>query len=233
MEHESSRSLHPDAAEKGKYIVQADPALEGEVTLPSAYGETRLVILPRDPLWFFAYWELTPERIAQLKRERGDDAWDRSALVLRVYDVTSDENDGIDHAPFFDVEVHRHATQWYVKVANSGRAYIAVLGVRLADGRFIALVRSNRIRLPVGRISDQIDSQWMAVAASGQDEWAKFLETSGGLDNLSRGSADIARTMANRWEFLKSIFSGSSSLSSGGVWRAPADWPGLTDEEKK
>jgi hypothetical protein len=31
----------------------------GKSGLPKNYGETKIVILPRDPIWFYAYWEVT------------------------------------------------------------------------------------------------------------------------------------------------------------------------------
>lgn len=228
MDHPSSPSNLSDP-QKGKFAIDAEFSCDGAGALPENYGDNRLVILPRDPFWFFAYWEYTTERADAARREFGADVWEKAALVLRVYDVTGSSADGVETAPFFDIDIQKQARSWYVKVEKSGRDYIADLGLRLPDGRFYSLLRSNRIRLPVGRISEKTDSQWMAVGVS---EWNKFLESSVNLEGSSgRGSAEISRAMAQRWEFLRSVFSGSSSsLSSSHAWVSPIPIP---SEEKK
>jgi len=231
MDHPSSPTSSPDP-QKGKFAIDAEFSPDGGGALPESYGDNRLVILPRDPLWFFAYWELTQDRADSARRDFGADVWDKAALILRVFDVTESELDGTGAAPSFDVEIQKQAREWYVKVEKSGRIYLVDLGLRLPDGRFISLLRSNRIRLPVGRISDKTDSQWMAVGVTEQAQWNKFLESSAGFEKSSGGgSAEISRGMAQRWEFLRSVFSGSSSsLSSSHAWMSPLPIP---SEEKK
>lgn len=200
---QSSRHLHPEQdIEKGKFeLGPAEFAVDAGSPLPEGYGDNRLVIMTRDPLWFFAYWEVTPERAEQVRQVHGREIWERAALVLRVYDLAESDRDGIEEAPFFDVEVSRDARQWYVQVSEPGHAYVADLGLRWPDGRFVSLFRSNRIKMPGGRISDQIDSQWMAVNLSEQESWNAFVKTSG----------EFSKSMAQRWEFLRSVFSGTVS----------------------
>jgi hypothetical protein len=231
MDHTSSHS-HPANPEQGASAHNNGSSPDGGGTLPDGYGDNRLVLLPRDPFWFFSYWELTSEHTEAIRRDFGNDVWDKGALVLRAYDVTESEIEGTPPAAFTDTEVQKQARQWYVRVPKSGRAYVADLGLRMPDGRFISLLRSNRIRLPIGKISDKTDSQWMAVGVSEQAQWNKFLESSAGLEQSSnRGSAEISRNMAQRWEFLRSVFSGSSSsLSGSSTWVAPTPLP---PEEKK
>jgi hypothetical protein len=193
------------------------PVVDNSGILPDGYGDHRLIIMVRDPYWFFGYWELSGQPLEAIRAEHGADIWDRGAFILRVYDTT-DSADGLNKSPYIDVDVHRMARQWYVKVPKSGRVYQAELGLRLPDGRFVLLVRSNRIRMPFGRVSEKTDSQWMAVGygQNEQEKWDKFLEATGGLHDIGRGSAEISRTMAQRWEFLKSVFSGS--VGSSGSW---------------
>jgi hypothetical protein len=197
---------------------QAETLVENSAPLPESYGDNRLVVLARDPLWFFAYWEFTPERIEQARQQAGAAAWDAGTWVLRVYDVSDFEQDGIERAPFFEVNLSPQARQWYVKVERPGRAYTTQFGRRLPDGRFISLLRSNRIRLPLGRVSEKTDSQWMAIGygTAEEEKWNKLMEAAAGVTQASRGSDDVSKTMAKRWEFLRSVYSGSS-LSSGAL----------------
>lgn len=218
---QSSSSGHLSAdnnAEREKFIVEDDVFVDNGAPLPDNYGEDRLVVLPRDPLWFFAYWEITSERANQIRRDHGDDIWERAALVLRVYSLA--QEGGAESAPFFDEAVNAQARQWYVKVERPGRHRIVDLGLRLPDGRFISILRSNRIQLPSGRISETTDAEWMSVtgASMTQEEWERFLAVPiGGPGSVGHGSAEFSKSMAQRWEFLKSVFS-VNSLFSPGVW---------------
>lgn len=222
---QSSSHFHSQEQEGGKFIIDsADGWAERTETLPESYGANCLVILTRDPFWFFAYWEITAERINAVSREHGASIWENSQTVLRVYDVTNIDFNGSNAHRFFDIGIILETRQWYVRVDQSGRAYCAELGLKLPDGRFISLLRSNFISLPAGHVSDLTDSQWMAIQ---QDEtWHKLLQVSG-IENIGRGSGEASKVMAQRWEFLRSVFSGSSSKLSSS-WSSP-----ITAEEGK
>ena len=140
---------HSQDQELGKYIIDgAETLLEPGKPLPETYGDNRLVIMPRDPLWFFAYWELTPDRFDTLRDQVGDETWQKGQAVLRVYDVTGLEGDVSNANRFFDVGISCDARRWYVNVPEAGRSYVADLGFKFPDGRFFSLLRSNRGPVP-------------------------------------------------------------------------------------
>src|ERR1051325_4505806 len=173
--------------EKGKFeISAAEFSVDAGSPLPEGYGDNRLVIMSRDPFWFFAYWEITHERAEQIRVAHGRDSWDRAVLVLRVYDPGEPSQPPIDAASHFDVEVQKFARQWYVQVPNSGHIYIADLGWRWPDGKFVSLFRSNVIRQPGGRVSEKVDSQWMSVGLMTQ-EWEQMARMAIGAGS-SKGS---------------------------------------------
>lgn len=211
-----SHSSHMHDQEAGKFILDGDETSTAtEVPpgpLPESYGENRLVIMARDPLCIFAYWDATPERLAELRQQAGLEAWQKGQAILRVYDMTGISGDLSQALSSFDVDVSFDARRWYVHVPAPGRSYQMELGFRLPDGRFLAVVGSNRITLPRGAVSTETDSRWMIVNVK---VWEKMFETT---DHFGRGSADIAKMMAQRWEFLRSVFSGSSSTLSSGAW---------------
>jgi hypothetical protein len=218
---------HPHDQEAGKFIIDvADVLPEQGKPLPEVYGDNRIVILPRDPLWFFSYWEVTLDRINALRDQVGAEMWQKGQATLRVYDVTGLEGDHVDANRCFDIAITLDARRWYIQVPESGHSYVVDLGFKFPDGRFYSLVRSNRIVLPMGRISDKTDSKWMIVNVS---EWEKLMEVT--PDHIGRGSAEISKIMAQRWEFLRSVFSGSSSQLSSRTssWGSPVG----TVEEKK
>jgi hypothetical protein len=203
---------HTPTQEEQKFYVESAEAPFEEAALPEFYGDNRLVILPRDPYWFFAYWEITADRWNSVRQQVGADLVDSAQQVLRVYDISGMEFNG-DQGPvkarrYFDVTIQIDSRNWYVNVDQPGCTYLVEMGLKLADGRFIALLRSNRIRLPSGRVSDQTDSEWMAVHHL---YWDKLMELSGAR-RIGKGSAEIAQVMAQRWEFLKAVFSASFSF---------------------
>ncbi|MGA7933178.1 MAG: DUF4912 domain-containing protein, partial [Kovacikia sp.] len=55
---------------------------EGLPDLPDGYGDSRIVLMPRDPQWAYAYWDVTNEQKEDLRRQGGQQ------LALRLYDVT-------------------------------------------------------------------------------------------------------------------------------------------------
>ncbi len=206
--------FHPRDQEGAKFAINSpELSVERGDPLPDSYGDNRLVVLARDPFWFFTYWEITPDRIQEVRHQYGADVWEKSQVILRVYDTTSNGGNGGAAHRFFDIPVTLEARQWYVQVPESGRTYQVEFGLRLPDGRFISLLQSNRITLPGGRVSDQTDAEWLAVNAS---EWEQMLQAHG-TRSRAQGSAEAAKEMAQRWEFLRSVFSVSSSrLSSRG-----------------
>ena len=55
---------------------------EGLADLPEGYGESRIVLMPRDPQWAYTYWDIPNEHKEDLRRQGGQQ------LALRLYDVT-------------------------------------------------------------------------------------------------------------------------------------------------
>jgi hypothetical protein len=209
----NSQSHHHSEQEvgKGKFdIGAAEFSVDAGSPLPEGYGDNRLVIMSRDPFWFFAYWEITHDRAEQMRTAHGRDCWDRAALILRVYDLGESASTPIDASTFFDVEVQKSSRQWYVQVPVSGHVYVADLGLRWPDGKFVSLFRSNFIRQPFGRVSDKMDSQWMSVGLA-SEEWEIMARMAIGAGSSKGASGEGAQGMALRWEFLRSVFSGSVS----------------------
>lgn len=126
--------------------------------LPHAYGDNRLVLLVRDPWWLYAYWEITPERM----RRTSQDAQKKDQpyrTVLRVYDVTGLA--GTKANSYFDIELNFYTDNWYIDVGQPNREWVAEIGLRLEDGTFLPIVRSNRVRTPAFGLSDVLDEEWM------------------------------------------------------------------------
>ena len=181
--------------------------------LPEGYGVTEAALLPRDPNWMFIYWEITENSKTNLRRKHGEDIFQKGRQVIRVYDVSGGSN-GDPAGRFFDIQVMHEAKSWYVNVQEGGRAYCCEVGLVMPDGSFIGLVKTNTVNLPAGRVSDVTDEKWMAVSS----DFDKLLQLSG-VEYIGKGSGEVAKSLAQRWEMLRSVFSrasswGVSSLSS-------------------
>lgn len=176
---------------------------EGRGALPRDYGETMLSAMPRDPNWIFVYWEITPASRASLVRAHGPDIFESSRQVLRVHDMTAREDGGPAH---MDVPVMLDEGSWYVRVQEPGRSYCCELGLLLQDGEFLGIVKSNTVALPPGRVSDVMDEKWMAVS----EDFEKLLQLSG-VEYIGKGSGEVAKSLAQRWEMLRAVFSRGAS----------------------
>src|SRR5262245_36448351 len=128
---------HSHDQEFGKFIIDGNnqALLEPGKPLPETYGDNRLVIMARDPLCLFAYWEATPDRLDALRDEVGHDMWQKGQATLRVYDVTDAGADPGRASSFFDVSITFDSRRWYIHVPQKGRSYVVELGFKFPDGR--------------------------------------------------------------------------------------------------
>ncbi len=130
---------------------------EGLADLPAGYGESRIVLMPRDPQWAYTYWDITNEHKEDLRRQGGQQ------LALRLYDVT-DANlayqapHSIQEYPSDEL-----AREWYLPIPVSDRDYVVDIGYRCGDGRWLVLARSSPVRVPPVYPSDWIDDQFITV----------------------------------------------------------------------
>ncbi|HSB80420.1 MAG TPA: DUF4912 domain-containing protein [Candidatus Methylomirabilis sp.] len=150
-------------------ILSAEPAVppaparldREDLPLPDAYGKDRLVLLPIDPYWVHAYWELSAPRVSDSPRGSGE-AGD-ARYILRVYDVTFIQFDGTNARGFFDIEISRTAGNWYINLWSPGKSLCAEVGLGRPDGSFSPLVRSNVIQTPPTSSSPRTEERWIRV----------------------------------------------------------------------
>ncbi|KEI65814.1 hypothetical protein A19Y_0638 [Planktothrix agardhii NIVA-CYA 126/8] len=148
VSHQDVRSETDVAATKfnvGREI-KFEPSLadvdQGLPPLPNGYGQSQIFLLPRDPNWAYAYWDIPNDHKEHLRRQGG------KHLLLRVYDVTSIDIDTQPPLSTQEYECDEMAREWHIPIAMSDRDYIAELGYLTVDGRWLILVRSNHIHIP-------------------------------------------------------------------------------------
>jgi uncharacterized protein len=132
--------------------------------IPDKYNETYLRALPRDPLWLFAYWELSGETVELMRRHVGAGAFAHAKWVLRLLDVTDVVYDGSNAWRQADIELAPYASSWYVKVWEAGRSYLLQVGIVTPDGRFFSAVNSNAAQMPRNSVSAVLDEEWTTAS---------------------------------------------------------------------
>jgi uncharacterized protein len=125
--------------------------------LPGGYGESRIVLLPRDPQWAYAYWDIPNEHKQELRNQGG------ARLVLRFYDVTDiDLNTQSPHS-LQQYECGEIAREWYLPVPVSDRDYTVEIGYVCNDGRWLMLSRAASVRIPPVYPSDWVEDQFVTI----------------------------------------------------------------------
>ena len=154
-----------------------------DCSLPDDYGRTCIVLMPRDPSWMFCYWEVQPQALQV----------NFSHAVIRVFEFNeSPPANGSQERFAFEISVPLESRNWYINVGDPGRSWFIELGLMTPDGRFILLARSNRIRLPWGKVSDVIEERWATYHE-------KLIELSR-AERIGHGSLEVARMLMHRWE---------------------------------
>jgi uncharacterized protein len=125
--------------------------------LPGGYGESRIVLMPRDPQWAYTYWDIPNEHKEELRRNGGQQ------LALRIYDVTDINLDNQSPHSIQEYPSDELAREWYLPIPVSDRDYVIDIGYRCADGRWLVLARSARVHVPPVYPSDWIEDVFVSV----------------------------------------------------------------------
>jgi uncharacterized protein len=130
---------------------------EGLGDLPSGYGESRIVLLPRDPQWAYAYWDIPVEHKNELRYHGGQQ------LALRIYDVTDINLEYQSPHSIQEYPIDEMAREWYLPIPVSDRSYTIDIGYRCGDGRWLVLARSESVSIPPVYPSDWIEDIFITV----------------------------------------------------------------------
>lgn len=125
--------------------------------LPGGYGESGITLLPRDPQWAYAYWDIPNEHKEELRRQGGQQ------LALRLYDVTDMQLESQAPHSVQEYLCDELAREWYLPIPVSDRNYVADIGYRCPDGRFLVLARSAPVRIPPVYPSDWVEDVFVTV----------------------------------------------------------------------
>jgi len=194
--------------EEAKYSTPAEFQPRPKLSLrelPQKYDRDVAVLQVRDPWWLHAYWEVCDATYTRLRNELGA-LFDSGKKVLRVYDVSFINFNGSNAHRFFDIEVTHSSDNWYIDTGGPGRSWCVDFGLKLPDGRFITIVRSNVVTTPLDGPSWITDEEWMIP----DDLFARIYGTAVGL-----GGSPVR--LKKPWLELKKRQFASGGISSVGM----------------
>ncbi len=163
----TSESATQEAVEATKYDVGVPASTltmeelatvdEDLAELPDGYGKSTIALMPRDPQWAYVYWDVPNDHKDAMRQQGGQQ------LALRIYDVTSiDINSQRPHS-LQEHACDELAREWYLPLPVSDRDYVAEIGYRCNDGRWLMLARSATVRVPPVFPSDWIEDIFVTV----------------------------------------------------------------------
>ncbi len=125
--------------------------------LPDGYGESRIVLMPRDPQWAYTYWDVPDQHKALLRSQGGQ------RLALRLYDVTDIDAHSQRPHSVQQYDCDELARDWYLPIPVSDRDYLVEIGYLTLDGTWLVLARSNAVRIPPIYPSDWFEDQFITL----------------------------------------------------------------------
>lgn len=110
----------------------------------------------------FVHWRIKQEWIERIAREKSQ-AWNRSRMVVRVYDVTHIIFNGLNAHRFFDLSINSLTGQQFFGLSRGGTSQLAEAGFVLTNGEFIAAGRSQTVQFPPDGVSSRTDHAALMV----------------------------------------------------------------------
>ncbi|AEX85952.1 hypothetical protein Marpi_1562 [Marinitoga piezophila KA3] len=103
-----------------------------------------LVITSVNANWVHAFWEFSNEIIEKLNKIS-----ESTKLIMRFYDITGIEMDiDVPHRTYEYPNDLKEYTNYYFYLPVPNKEYIAELGYFTQEKEFIAIIRSNRVKMP-------------------------------------------------------------------------------------
>ena len=138
-----------------------DPSKDSPPAAKVIGGPTkdRIIMAVHDPYWLHVYWELSSLSVQRAEAALKQD-WYGARLILRLYDVTSQDTTSTSETPIRDIPIESDGSNWYINVSQPPRQYRVDLGYLSRRGMLFVLARSNVVTPPKAGSSEAIDATW-------------------------------------------------------------------------
>jgi len=138
--------------------------------LPEAYDRSSITLMPRDPHWIYAYWDVSEFAMKQAK-ERIGPVFKKSKFTIRIHDASA-VSSSLKKAPLnFDIDIDPKARSRFVNSPRDNMTYFADFGVRTPKGDFYPMARSNTVSTPRASEEERRKTSWKK-AVENRDDFA-------------------------------------------------------------
>jgi uncharacterized protein len=120
----------------------------------SESSETTLNAQVKDSHWLLATWTITQGSLDRAKAALGA-YWYQAVPVIRVYDITTNENSRTSKAYVKDVEIKIDSGLWYVQIDQPARSYKLQLGFVTPQNKFFGLLYSHKLTPPMPEVCEK------------------------------------------------------------------------------
>jgi len=147
--------------------------MNSQQILPITFGKQEIVfrkemgpvlcLLEVDPYHIYAFWEISPEQLSVIIDQTGK-FFQKSQLILRVYEGTYFKNSKVEIGSYFDISVEGWKNNWYIEISKPHTHYYVELGLKASTlDDFYVIKCSNVIKTPQNIISSNKQEQWIQV----------------------------------------------------------------------
>lgn len=163
------------------------PEFEDLGELPESYGTDRVFLIARDPHWFYAYWDVSRERLAEARSASRE-----GQVFLQVCETGG--------ACVQQIMVPGESRNWFIYAGRPGVELYAELGYFDAGGTFRAIGRSRVARAPKDEPSTDLGARFVTIPMS--LSFRELLELVTGQRHEGEGLAEtLARLQERGFKF--------------------------------
>ena len=119
--------------------------------------ETKIVFMPCEPEWAYAYWHISEETKAKFRQRGGTN------LFLRLSEVKNESTNYRPTTPNLEYICNETAHDWYIPVPHSDRTYTIEIGYRCLDGKWLSIAVSEPTHIPPLYPSDYKEDIFVSV----------------------------------------------------------------------
>jgi glycosyltransferase involved in cell wall biosynthesis len=140
----ASTSKGADQDAMRRYAWQISEARPADHFSPPA---GHVALAPVAPCEGFAHWRILEEWVDRAARQKGN-AWRNCRLVLRLYDVSCIDFNGLNAHRILDRDLPGLCGQFFFKLPKPGTWELAEVGFLLQTGEFLPAARSRAVPFP-------------------------------------------------------------------------------------
>ena len=137
-------------ATTGKKTTTKKPVVVEYYDLPYRYNQTVVKVLAQTPTTLFIYWDISDDDRKKYVEEYGENFFETTKPVLKIFNDTLNYN--------FEIDINDFANSWYLHVNDSNCDYRVELGRRPIQyseknpNQYIYISQSNEIEAPHDKI---------------------------------------------------------------------------------